>query len=362
MSAGPGAEGEPGARPRWRDPRVWLGLGVTLLFLWLALRDVDTREVGRAIARADWLLLVAGSLPSYVILVWLRALRWQHLTEPIQPISTGALYRAVSVGFMANNVFPLRMGEVVRAWYLSRESGASTAALFGTVILERAIDTVSVLLLVLLVLGGWGAGGQGELERGALVLVPVAFLPIAALFLLRSAPDRVIALAHFFLRPFPRRVSHFVEDLLRRFTEGLGALSGGSHLVWITVHSMLIWLVFSAVPIIVVFAAMDLPLGPPIDMLGAAWMTQAAIGVAVALPSAPGFFGIFHWACKLALLRFGIAPDEAVAAGTLIHGVMWVTLTSMGLAVLRFRRTTLHDVDEAAASETASKGPPASRR
>ncbi len=337
---------------------------MTLFFVWLALRDVDYREVGRAIARANWLLLVGGSVPSYLVLMWLRALRWKHLTEPIQPIQTGALYRAVSVGFMANNIFPLRMGEVVRAWYLARESGASTAALFGTVILERAIDTVSVLLLVLLVLGGWGPGGQGELERGALVLVPVALLPLAALFLLRAAPERVISLAHLLLRPLPRRVSHFVERLLRGFTEGLGALSGGSHLVWIAVHSMLIWLVFSTIPIIVVFAAMDMELGPPVQVVGAAWTTQAAIGVAVALPSAPGFFGIFHWACKLALVRFGVAPEAAVAAGTLIHGVMWVTLTALGLAALRFRRTSLHDVDEAAASGPASpgKGPSASRR
>ena len=86
--------------------------------------------------------------------------------------------------------------------------------------------------------------------------------------------------------------------------------------------------------------------------------------MAVALPSAPGFFGIFHWACKLALVRFGVAPETAVAAGTLIHAVMWVTLTSAGLVVLRFRRTSLEEVDQAAALETppAGKGRPASRR
>lgn len=319
--------------------------------------------MGRAIARANWLLLVGGSVPPYLLLVWIRALRWRHLTTPIREIGTGALYRAVSVGFMANNIFPLRMGEVVRCWYLGRESGASTAALFGTVVLERTIDAVSVLLLLFLVFGVWGAGGQGELERGVVLLVPVALVPLAFLFLLRVAPDPVIAFAHAVLRPFPRRFSDFIEDLLRRFTEGLGALSGGSHLVWIAVHSVLIWLVVSTLPVIVTFLALDMDLGPPLQVLGAAWMTQAAVGVAVALPSAPGFFGIFHWACKLALVRFGVAPETAVAAGTLIHAVMWLTLTSMGLAALRSRRTSLHDVDEAVAPEPGPAGeePPASR-
>lgn len=323
------------------------------MFVWLAVRDVDFRAVARVIAGADWLLLFGLSVPAYVLLVWVRALRWRHLTSPICEIGTGPLFRATSVGFLANNVFPLRMGEVIRSWYLGRETGASTAALFGSVILERAIDTVSVLLLLLLVLGVWGTGGEAELERGALVLVlvPVSLLPIAALVLLRAVPDRVIALAHFCLRPFPQRVSDSAETLLRRFTEGLGALRGGSHLVWITAHSLLIWLVLSAFPIAVAFHSLGLELGPPFQVLGAAWMTQAAIGVAVALPSAPGFFGIFHWACKLALLRFGVGPETALAAGTLIHAVMWLTLTSMGLLVLRFRRTRFHDLDRAAGSK-----------
>ena len=341
-----------------------LGVGVTLLFLWLALRDVDFGEVARVIRRANWVLLFGLSIPAYGVLIWLRALRWRHLTEPIRPIPTSSLFRAVSVGFMANNVFPLRMGEVVRCWYLARESGASTAALFGTVVLERAIDTISVLLLVFLVLGVWGGGGEADLRRGALLLVPVALLPIAGLVLLRLAPERVISVARWLLRPLPGRIAEFVEGMLRRFTEGLGALSGGRHLVWITVHSITIWLVVSCLPILIAFAALGMDLGSPFQTLGAAWMTQAAIGVAVALPSAPGFFGVFHWACKLALIRFGVAPETALAAGTLIHAVMWITLTSAGLAVLRFHRTSLDEVDQAVAPEPspAGKGPPASRR
>ena len=83
--------------------------------------------------------------------------------------------------------------------------------------------------------------------------------------------------------------------------------------------------------------------------LVAAWTTQAAIGVAVALPSSPGFFGLFHYACRVALVRSGVALDTAVAAGTLIHSVMWLSLTAMGLLVLRSQRTRLVDVERASA-------------
>jgi hypothetical protein len=138
-----------------------------------------------------------------------------------------------------------------------------------------------------------------------------------------------------------------VNGLLRRFSEGLGALSGGRHLFWVAVHSVIIWLVISVFPIVAAFLSLGIEFDSPFQALGAAWVTQAAVGVAVALPSAPGFFGIFHAACRFALERFGVGPETAVAAGTLIHGVMWLTLTGLGLPVLRFRRTSLGEVEEA---------------
>lgn len=328
--------------------RVWIGLGVTAFFLWVSFRDVDFAQLWKLIAGADWLVLFGLSVPCYGLLVWERGVRWRHLTDPIQKMENAALARAVSVGAMANNVFPLRMGEVVRSWYLARETGVSTAAIFGTVILERVVDTVSVIVLALLVIGIWGSGGDGLLERGALLLVPVAVLPILFLVLLSRAPSRVIGWVQLLLRPFPERFSSFTERMLHRFSEGLGALRGGRHLVWIGVHSASIWLVVSAIPVVAAFLALDIEFATPLEMVGAAWTTQAAVGVAIALPSAPGFFGIFHAACIFALVRFDVDRETAVAAGTLIHAVMWLTLTGLGFAVLRLRRTSLGELDRVA--------------
>jgi hypothetical protein len=155
------------------------------------------------------------------------------------------------------------------------------------------------------------------------------------------------------LRPLPR-LAALAERLLRRFHEGLGALSGGRHLFWIGFHSAVIWGVVSPLTILIGFLALGIDLGSPLEMAEATWVTQAAVGVAVALPSAPGFFGLFHLACKIALLRFGVAPETAVAAGTLIHAMMWITLTSVGLLVLRARRTSLGELDDAAVSGGAA--------
>jgi uncharacterized protein (TIRG00374 family) len=322
-------------------------VGITVLFLWLALRDVSFREVWAAIARADWLVLLGMSVPPYLIAVHARALRWRHLTNPIQRIDTPPLYRAVAVGFMANNLFPLRMGEVVRSWYLARETGASTAAIFGTVILERVIDTIFVIGLALGALAVLGADRGGVMARGALMLVPVALAPVVALGSLRMAPERTLSLTRALLRPLSERAAGFTEHHLRRFAEGLGALRGGSHLVWIGVHSLVIWLVWSPLPFVAGFLALDLEFGSLREMVLASWVTLAAVGVAVAIPSAPGFFGPYQYACRLALSPFGVGEAEAVALGILFNSVFWATLTALGLLVLRWRRTSLGEIEDA---------------
>ena len=316
--------------------------------MWFVIRDVDFSLVVAAIREANWMLLVGISVPTYLVLVQLRAMRWRHLTDPVQPIGIRPLFRATAVGFMANNIFPLRVGEVIRPWFLSREVGAPSAALFGTVILERVIDTIMVIALAALAIALRGAGEGGLLGQVAIGLIPVALAPLVGLVALRVAPDLVIGLARWFLRPFPARFGNYVIDVLGRFGDGLGALKGGAHLFWIGFHSIVIWFVASPLPMLAGFWALGIDFGSPFETLVAAWITLAAVGMAVAIPSAPGFFGTYHAACKLALEPLGVAPEVAVALGTLLHGVFWVTLTLLGFAVLRSRHTSWGELERAA--------------
>jgi uncharacterized protein (TIRG00374 family) len=330
-----------------------VGIAITAVFGWFVIRDVDFGLVVATISQANWLLLFGLSVPSYVLVVLLRAIRWRHLTDPIQPIDLQPLFRATAIGFMTNNVFPLRVGEVIRPWYLGREVGAPSAALFGTVILERVIDTIMVITLAAIAIALSGAGEDGGLGQFAIALIPVAIAPLAALVVLRVAPNFVIGVASWFLRPFPTRFGSYVVDVLGRFGDGLGALKGGSHLFWIAFHSITVWFVASTVPMLAGFWALGIDFGSPYETLVAGWITLAAVGMAVAIPSAPGFFGTYHAACKLALGPFGVSPEDAVALGTLLHGTFWLTLTLLGLAVLRSRRTSWGEFEQAVeASET----------
>lgn len=334
-----------------------MGLAITGVTVWLAVRGVSFADLARDLRHADVPLLAAYSIPAYLAGLYVRALRWRHLTDAVQPITTGPLFRATAVGFMVNNLVPLRVGEVVRAWMLSREVGAPGAAILGTVLLERVIDAVVVSTLALLVLGtqagGMAIGGP---------LLAAMVVPILLVATLRLAPEAVVRATDTVLRPFlPESALEWLKNLLRSFSAGLGSLRGGRHLFWIAFHSFLIWGVLSVIPFYGALQALQVDLGSLRHELAAAYTTLAAVGVAVALPSAPGFFGPYHFAARLALARFGLPDATALAVGTLAHAAFWVIVTLTGLMVLRFRHTSLDETLEAAA-ESPGKDPEPERR
>ena len=155
-----------------RDPRVLLGALVTAFTLWLSFRDLDFGGLFEAMKSANPWILILPSVPAYWLSIWVRALRWRHLIENVATIDRGPLFRATAIGFMVNNVFPFRAGEVLRPWYLSRETGVPATALFGTVIVERVIDMVFVLVLAALLLGTQRIGSLDPVA----VLAPLAMI------------------------------------------------------------------------------------------------------------------------------------------------------------------------------------------
>lgn len=347
-TAAPGIE-RSGLSSWVRDWRFWLGLAITLVSVWVSVRGIPVGEVVAAMQRANFWALLFLSAPFYVLSVYLRALRWRHLTDPIVRIDTGALFRASSIGFLANNLLPLRMGEIVRSVTLANEVGVSRSAILGTVVIERVLDVVAVLLLAAASLSwvGGHSDAAGILQEGSILLLPVGLAPLAMLFALRMAPDPIIAGLLWCLRPAPARVSEISEHVLRGFSDGLGALGRGGHLFWIAFHSLTIWLVASTGPMLIGFWAFGpevVSFETPGEALMTSWVLLAAVGVAVALPSAPGFIGPYQLAFQAVLIRFGVDPAEALAMGVLVWAAFWLTLTLQGIVVLRLSRTTIAEM------------------
>lgn len=331
---------------RLRDPRIWLGLAIAAACLWYAFRDVDFTRVLADMRRADWVVLLGLSVPSYVLAIYLRAVRWRHLIGGVNSAGIGPLFRATAVGFMANNIYPLRIGELVRAWHLARETGGSTSSLFGTVVVERVIDTLVFLAMAAAVLGVYGTALVGGGMRAVSSILPILAAPLLFVLALRLAPERSLSLARQLSSPLPEPLRGRALGALERLVEGVAALRGRHRFFWVIVHSLSIWLFVNAVPFVVGIVALDIEVGPPLQVLAVSYVTMTVVGIFVALPSAPGFFGVYHAACTVAFGLFGLGRHEAAALGTVVHGVFWVTLTLLGLLVLRVRHESLGELTE----------------
>ena len=231
--------------------KVAFGVAVTVGFLWWTLADVPFGDVLRAIADGDFVLLgLSIALTTFGFLI--RAMRWEIFLRPVQA-GTGlhARFQAVSIHFMANNVIPLRVGELARAWVISRLEPVSATAAFGTVVVERFMD--GLVLLILLVLptrssrfpevgvlsNGWGA----LVFRAAVVGLVVVIL---ALVVMAAVPQRFLALAGRAQRLAPPRLREPLMDGLEHFLASIASLRDPKLMTLGLVWSFGFWLLQAA--------------------------------------------------------------------------------------------------------------------
>src|SRR5688572_20419721 len=128
--------------------KVWIGVAVSALLLWVAVRGVSLDEVLGELRRVRPLWLVPVIL-SLFVRFWLTAVRWQLLLRPIKQIGVHRLFAVTLIGFMANNVLPARLGEFVRAYALGRAEGLPPSLPFATIVIERIFDGFTLLLFLL---------------------------------------------------------------------------------------------------------------------------------------------------------------------------------------------------------------------
>jgi glycosyltransferase 2 family protein len=320
---------------RLRSWRLWLGLAVTALALWVAFRDVSWSALGHELAGANWWVLLGLSLPAYVWSVQLRAARWRVLARGVADVPASAAFRATAVGILVNNLLPLRIGEFVRVWWLAREIRSSVAALLGTAIVERVIDMVFLLGLASFVVGN-------EVGRG--VLLGAAAAPLAVTLALRRWPAPALrAVRRCAGLVLPASRADRITGIAGAVAQGVGALRGGADFARVAGFTFLLWGIATVIPFWAALNALGIDLGGLAASVHGAFLIMVYVAAAVALPAAPGFFGPYHAACRYALTPLGVPVELAVALGTLAHAVFWIGTTGLGLVCLRAGTLRLRD-------------------
>jgi uncharacterized protein (TIRG00374 family) len=276
--------------------------------------------------------------------LWVRARRWRYL-YPRQSDPPG-LVAAMLIGYMINNVLPLRAGEVARVYVVAHRWGHGFWMVLATIIVERVLDGIAivVMLAVLVLL----IPVPAYLQWGATLLLGINVLGVASLALLAVAPDHARRMLLRFTGPWPR-LARAAERIFIRFRDGLEGIRTPVHLAPLLAWTVVVWIV----PVAgcwLVFRSLDLPLP-----WTAAWAVLAFVGVGVSIPSAPGYIGVFHAAAALALGVFGVSAAEALGCALVLHAVQFVPVTVVGWIALLREHVSLSDAAHAAAAAAAER-------
>jgi len=325
----------------WRGA---LGVVISIALLWWTLRGESFGDIWNVLRESNvGMFVLAAGLATLAFPI--RAWRWRYILEPSAgTIPFGPLWRATAIGFMVNNVSPARAGELARAYVISRETEKIRfSAALGSLVVDRVFDTLIVLLLLLAVasLPGFPADaavGGWSISRLLLVGAAIALSALVVLVLAAMYPERLVRLWE---RAFGHRAPRIMErgrGILLSFGTGLSVLRDMRRsaivffwaLVMWVVNGTSFWVAFKAVGI-------DAP-------LSAAFFLQSLLAAAVAAPSAPGFFGPFEAAAKVALNVYGIDDTLAVSFALGYHILGWIPITAIGFWYLGKMGLHLKDV------------------
>lgn len=319
-----------------RRTRGAIGVVLTVLLLWWVLRDVSLTEVMTELRRANaWWMLLAVALATFSFV--LRAMRWRVLLEPGHAGSSfDARFGATCAGFAANNIFPARLGEIVRAYTLARVARLPFGASVGSLVVERVLDglVLASLLGGAILMPGFPLGeteAAGYVRRAALIGSIVFVLGFVVLWFMARGPDFVLRMwTASFGRLIPERFAERLTGLIETFVHGLGALASVGVLARAVGWSYVVWgcLAVSMWTGLLAFGIT----GP--GFVGSAFL-QAVIGFAVALPSTPGFFGLFEAGTRIGLEPWNVPDALVVSFATSYHILTFIPITLLGLWYLR---------------------------
>lgn len=305
-------------------------MGVTVFLLWFVLKDVEATVVWAEIRDADfWLLAVAVAMATFTF--FLRALRWKVLLAPLRSgTSLRSRFAAVSIGFMANNLLPARIGEFARAYALSRLEPIPVSGAFASLVVERFLDGLVIVSFMFVAMASPGFPSElpsGDFSLGAIIRAAIFILAglLGFMLLLLLFPRSLLSAAERVSLLLPRKVGRFLVDALLSFMDGLRVFQNPRLLAMAVAWSMAVW-AWQSLAFWVAMTAFGIEVG-----YDAALFVNATVGFMVGVPAAPGFFGTFHAGARMGLAVYGVAAEPTLAFAFGFHLGGFFPVTFIGL-------------------------------
>src|SRR5262245_8424719 len=304
---------------------VVLALAAALI-AWF-LHNVDLRRVAADIVRAqpEWLIL---SLATMFVNLAIRALRWKYLLDPLAPTTFGSAFRATAVGFAASTVLPARAGELIRPYFLARQARPSAqgrmsaTGAFATIILERLLDLLTVLVLLASFVFVFDRELAVKQPDAMVILKTVgafagvgSIAALVVLFVVAGHPERLRRTLERLEHVVPSALAGLVARVAEKFARGLGAIRRPRRLLVPLAWSVPLWLSIAAgIWAIAVAFHIAMP-------FSGSFLIIALLSVGVSIPT-PGAVGGFHAAFRFGATKFFGAPDDAAVGAAIVAHVL----------------------------------------
>jgi len=303
----------------------WTSILLGAFFLYLALRGLDWRAFIVTFRNADYIylpLIFLWGSSSY----WIRALRWRILLSAEKHISLPNVFWANMAGYLGNNILPARAGEFIRAAYLGKRNDISSSFVFATGLVERLVDVVALIIL------GSISLSMTRLLFGPLqvALQTMSAISISGLLVIIFLPrfgtqiNKVVAALPWLDGPTGSKLTEF----LKQFIRGLEALHQIQRVVVFILLTTLIWTIDA---LGTAFLSRILHLSISLDQ---AFVLLAGLGLSSAIPSTPGYVGIYQFVAVVILEPFGISKTDALAFILFFQIVNLMTLLAWGIVAL----------------------------
>lgn len=312
---------------RWQ---FWLGLFISIVFLSLALRGLKLEDFWETVKGANYGWILPG-VAVYFVGVWVRAWRWHYLLGPIKRIPTRTMFSVTCIGYMGNNIYPARAGEVLRAVILKRRKGVPVSASLATIIVERIFDGVVMLGFVfvnlpeLARLATADSGFVGDLQTLSLWGAGIFAAALLVFLLAAMFPQKTARLGQWFIdRLLPKPMREKTSAIMHKFLDGLASLRSPFHALMVFLTSVLIWLLETG-KYWFVMHAFDFEVS-----FFALMLMNGVVNLATTIPSAPGYIGTFDAPGIAVLVAYGIPQPVAAGYTLVLHVALWLPITALG--------------------------------
>ncbi len=311
--------------------QFWLGVVISAVFLWLVLKDLDFSAFWVEVQHANYWWLIPG-VAVYMLAVWVRAWRWHYLLRPLKAIPTNKMFPIVAIGYMGNNIYPARAGEVLRAVVLKRREGVAISASLATIIVERIFDGVVMLGFIFINLnelarltGGSGVASGLSIEQIAFWGSLVFFGALLVFLLAAMFPAVSESLLDWVATHLtPERFRSQLKETGSRFLGGLESLRSPLEILMVFLTSVLIWLLETGKYWLVMHA-----FNFQVSFF-ALMLMNGVVNLATTIPSAPGYLGTFDAPGIAVLEAYGVPTAIASSYTFVLHIALWLPITALG--------------------------------